>query len=293
MTSNSSAPGPDGIGWAVLKHLALTERGMEGRRFLNSYHNHLLLFPRSNQCKNSYSMSSMPPRKGKKRPAPQTPTGKPPVKASRPSTPTASTSEHPLALEAERLRRQNPGVTPAIPPFRPRSEVPQAPPTPTGETSAVPMDTDRASSPVLDSHLAFTTVDAEIDDDEAESSFKELLDWMRYLAQHRGQRARLLDFTSVAAASLQDLMGLEEERQPVSYAAVAATSAAPKPRSPKKATSAPTPKHIQHAITRYERVSRELPGAPRDTLLKVVANSDLKSAPAPIPDRPKPRKRPA
>jgi hypothetical protein len=29
-TSNSSAPGPDGIGWSVLKHLALTERGMEG-----------------------------------------------------------------------------------------------------------------------------------------------------------------------------------------------------------------------------------------------------------------------
>jgi hypothetical protein len=29
-TSNGSAPGPDGIGWSVLKHLALTERGMEG-----------------------------------------------------------------------------------------------------------------------------------------------------------------------------------------------------------------------------------------------------------------------
>jgi hypothetical protein len=155
------------------------------------------------------------------------------------------------------------------------------------------MDEDRGTSPLSDSTLAFTTVETEIDDDEAESSFKEMLDWMRYIAQHKGQRARLLDLTDVAAASLRDLLGLEEERQPASYAAVAATSAAPKPKSPKKATTAPTTKIIQHAVTRYERVSRELPGAPRDTLLKIVANSNLKSAPTPIPDAPKPRKRPA
>ena len=154
------------------------------------------------------------------------------------------------------------------------------------------MDTDRSSTPVPDP-LAFTTVEDEIDDDEAESSFKELLDWMRYLAQHKGQRGRLLDLMSVAADSLRDLTGSEGDRQPASYASVAATSAPRHPKSPKKATSAPTTKHIQHAVTRYERVSRELPGAPRDTLLKIVANSDLRTAPAPIPDTPKPRKRPS
>src|SRR6266478_7815287 len=122
-------------------------------------------------------------------------------------------------------------------------------------------------------------VEDALDNDKAESSFKELLDWMQYLAQHKEQRGRLLDLMSIAAASLRDLTGLEEERQPASYASVAATSAPPKPKSPKKATPAPTTKHIQHAITCYERVSRELPGTLRDTLLKVVASSNLRTAP--------------
>jgi hypothetical protein len=140
-------------------------------------------------------MSSAPPRKGKKRPAPQTPSGRPPAKASRPSTPTASTSDHPLALEAEELRRKNPGVSPEIPPFRPRSGASKTSSTPTRESTAVPMDEDRGTSPLSDSTLAFTTVETEIDDDEAELSFKEMLDWMRYIAQHKGQRACLLDLT--------------------------------------------------------------------------------------------------
>jgi hypothetical protein len=104
---------------------------------------------------------------------------------------------------------------------------------------------------------------------------------------------RLLDLFTAATASLRDLTGLEEERPAASYASVAATSAPRQPSMPKKATHAATTRNIQHAVTRYERVSRELPGAPKDTLLRMVANSDLRTAPAPIPDAPKPRKRPS
>jgi hypothetical protein len=56
--------------------------------------------------------------------------------------------------------------------------------------------------------LAFTTVEDDLDEVEAESSFKELLDWMRYLAQHQGQRRRLIDLLSVATDSLRDLSGI-------------------------------------------------------------------------------------
>jgi hypothetical protein len=142
------------------------------------------------------------------------------------------------------------------------------------------------------SRFTVQTTDDEIDDKEAESSFKELTDWTRYVAQHKGQRQRLLAFTVEVASLLRDLMGLPEEGKPTSYAAAAATSA-PGPRFPKKATPAPTTKHIQHAITRFERVSKELPGAPRDTLLKVVSQSNLRSAPTPLAETPKPRKKPA
>jgi hypothetical protein len=37
-----------------------------------------------------------------------------------------------------------------------------------------------------------------MDDDEAESLFKELLDWMRYLAQHKGQWGRLINLFTAA-----------------------------------------------------------------------------------------------
>src|ERR1700760_1963569 len=50
---------------------------------------------------------------------------------------------------------------------------------------------------------------------------------------------------------------------------------------------------IQHAVTQFEWVSKELPGAPRDTLLNVVARSDLKTAPPPLPKAPGPKKRAA
>jgi hypothetical protein len=151
------------------------------------------------------------------------------------------------------------------------------------------MDTDLPAGPTP---LALTTVDDEIDDDEANSSFDELTSWVRYLAQHRGQRRRLLSLANEVAMTLKELLGDPEVAQPATYAAAAATSAL-RPRQPKKASPAPTPKTIQHAITRYERVSKELPGASKDVLLKAIANSDLKTAPPPLPQAPQPRKRPA
>jgi len=143
--------------------------------------------------------------------------------------------------------------------------------------------------------LAFVTVQDPMDEADAESSYKELLDWMRYLAQHKEQRGRLLDLFTVAIASLRDLPGSGVPEKPAvsaTYASVTATSS-PKPRPPRKGKSAPTTKHIQHAITRFERVSKELPGAPRDTILKVVSNSNLNTAPDPLPESPQPRKKPA
>jgi hypothetical protein len=41
-----------------------------------------------------------------------------------------------------------------------------------------------------------------IDNNEAESSFKDILDWMQYLAQHKGQLSSLLNLMSVVAAGL-------------------------------------------------------------------------------------------
>src|SRR6266704_3394887 len=91
--------------------------------------------------------------------------------------------------------------------------------------------------------------------------------------------------------SLAALLGGAEGGKPASYATAAAMSA-PRPRIPKKAGAVPTTKILQHAITRYERASKELPGAPRDTLLKVVTSSNLNTAPMPLLDAPKPKKKP-
>jgi hypothetical protein len=152
---------------------------------------------------------------------------------------------------------------------------------------------------VDDEPLAFTTVDEAIDDEEAASSFKELLDWMRYLAQHKEQRGRLLDLLGTATDSLKGLMGLDgDPGHRATYASTAAKATQlPQPRRAQTASATPSSrpgkKLIQHAITRFERVSRELPGAPRDTLLSVVARSDLRTAPPPLLAAPKPRKRPA
>src|SRR6266704_6126175 len=92
--------------------------------------------------------------------------------------------------------------------------------------------------------------------------------------------------------SLKALLGGAEEGKVTTYATAAATSA-PHPRNPKKAGATPTTKLIQHAITHYEHASKELPGAPRDTLLKVVTSSNLNTAPTPLQDAVRPKKRPS
>ena len=66
------------------------------------------------------------------------------------------------------------------------------------------MDTDDSMVPIP---LAFTTVADELDDNEAESLFKELKDWVWYLAQHKGQRQQLLTLTTKIVMSLLDFLG--------------------------------------------------------------------------------------
>src|ERR1700756_816227 len=241
-------------------------------------------------------MSSTPPKKGSKRPAPHTPRGKPPAKASRTSSPTEVPGIDDLL--AGRPSPSKTGDIPAIPPFQPRAGPSQK--KPAAPTTADEMDEDEPieyaeEHPDEPDALAFVTVQDPMDDAEAESSYKELLDWMRYLAQHKEQRGRLLDLFTAAIASLQGLPGSgvpEIPALPATYASAAA-AAAPRPSCPKKVKPAPTAKNIQHAITHFERVSKELPGAPRDTILKVVSHSNLNTAPTPLPETPQPRKKPA
>src|SRR6201994_3753621 len=241
-------------------------------------------------------MSSTPPKKGSKRPAPQTPRGKLPAKASRTSSPAEVTGIDDLL--AGRPSPSKIGDIPAIPPFQPRAGPSQK--KPATPTTADEMDEDEPieyaeEHPDEPDALAFETIQDPMDEADAESSYKELLDWMRYLAQHKEQRGHLLDLFTVAIASLRDLPGSGVPEKPAvsaTYASVTATSS-PKPRPARKGKSAPTTKHIQHAITRFERVSKELPGAPRDTILKVVSNSNLNTAPDPLPESPQPRKKPA
>ena len=105
------------------------------------------------------------------------------------------------------------------------------------------MLTDEESVP-----FTIPSVEGALQDDEVESSFKELHDWTRYIAQHQEQRQRLLCFTAQVMDSLKALLGGTEGEKPATYAAAAATSA-PRPRNPKKAGAIPTTKILQHAIT--------------------------------------------
>ena len=116
-------------------------------------------------------------------------------------------------------------------------------------------------------------------DSEAESRFTSLIDAIQYIARYSDQRGRLTDLITAFSDSLKAPQGKPEVKKAPSYAA-AATSAPRQPSKPKTATSAPTAKtQIRNAITRFERVSRELPGAPKSTLLNIVAKSNLKNAP--------------
>src|SRR6266567_9180480 len=108
-------------------------------------------------------MSSTPPRKGKKRHAPQTPSGKPPAKASRPSSPDYNAWME-LQLGGAKKPTLESSAPPVIPSFQPTSGSSRTPPTPTRASSAAPMVEDpRSPSPDLDT-IAFTTVETEITD---------------------------------------------------------------------------------------------------------------------------------
>src|ERR1700760_2303576 len=244
-------------------------------------------------------MSTTPPKKGKKRAPPSTPTGRPPAKASKPSTPTALTGEDAPRGFASSL---DTSALPAIPPFRPTPGSTSAPSgtadifSQHGSDTAMDNKDDEGSSTLPANTVSFATVADDIDDEEVETSFKELLDWMRYLGQYARQRGRLTALLTEAVDNLRTLSGETGREKPASYAAAAATSAV-QTQGPSKAKPRPaqtvkqSKRQIQHAITRFERVSKELPGAPRDALLNIVARSDLKTAPPPLPKVPGPKKR--
>src|SRR6266704_1820352 len=216
-------------------------------------------------------MSTTPPKKGKKRQAPQTPSGKPPAKGRPDPSSYAISAEHSAFID-----RVAGTSSPAVPlatrlPTRPTTPTPSDP----GSDNA-PMLTDNEPS-----SFTIPSVEGALNLDEVESSFKELHDWTRYIAQHQEQCQRLYAFTAQVMDSLSTLLGEAEGGKPASYAAAAATSA-PRPRIPKKAGAIPTTKILQHAITHYECASKELPGAPRDTLLKVITSFNLNTAPTPL-----------
>jgi hypothetical protein len=171
-------------------------------------------------------MSTTPPKKGKKRAPPSTPTGRPPAKASRASSPTR-TEDAPSGFAPHSYS----SVLPEIPPFRPPGstsaglqpafEFIEDPSTQEG-TEQEGHEPDNA-----DDTLAFTTVDDDIDESEANDSFNELASWIRYLAQYKGQRGRLTSLFDEATSSLRALSGDSGRVKPASYAAAAATSAPP------------------------------------------------------------------
>src|SRR6201994_4290409 len=104
--------------------------------------------------------------------------------------------------------------------------------------------------------LSFATVEEKMDDADAESSFQELIDWLRYLAQHQEQRGRLIDLLTEATSTLRDLSGIPGSGKPASYAAATAMSA-PAPSCPKQSENAPPTvkqkkRQIQNAHNRYE-----------------------------------------
>src|ERR1700759_5037920 len=184
------------------------------QRFLTSYH-HLPIWEhsvdQSDYAKYSPSMSTTPPKKGKKRAPPSTPTGRPLAKASRASSP-ARIEDAPSGFAP----RSFSSVLPEIPPFRsPGSASAGLQPAfveqPLEQTILQPEDTfGGGEEPVPldgddDETLAFTMVDEDIDESEANDSFNELASWSRYLAQYKGQRGRLTTMFEEDTSSLGGL----------------------------------------------------------------------------------------
>src|SRR6266704_3196003 len=126
------------------------------QRFLTTYHHHLQIFTCSTQSSKTPSMSSTPPRKGKKRLQPQTPTGKPPAKASRPSSP-----DYTAWMESQIGPKPMPTTSTPPAPSQPKASASgpsRTPPTLTRASSVTPMVEDpRTPSPDPDP-IACTTL---------------------------------------------------------------------------------------------------------------------------------------
>src|ERR1700759_5159594 len=140
-------------------------------------------------------MSTTPPKKGKKRAPPSMPTGWPPVKASKPSTP-AATGDNPMMGFTSSLDSS------AIPPFKLPSNstagTSKTPPLPTELTEEKPWEGDDKPEPgplppsFPPPTLSFTTVEEKMDNADVESSFQEFINWLWYLTQHQEQRGHQL-----------------------------------------------------------------------------------------------------
>src|ERR1700759_1873330 len=191
-------------------------------------------------------MSTTPPKKGKKRAPPSTPTGRPPAKASRASSPARTNEDAPSGF-APTL---NPSDLPAIPPFRPSagSSAGLQPAFKFIEEPAQQEGSEPEGPEPDNDNLAFTTVDDDIDESEANDSFNELASWIRYLAQYKGQRGRLTSLFDEATSSLRALSGDSGRVKPASYAAAAATSAAPPLSAPKRPATLPTQRQTKRSI---------------------------------------------
>ena len=102
-----------------------------------------------------------------------------------------------------------------------------------------------------------------------------------------GAEGAPIDLLSKATSTLWDLSGISGMGKPGSYAAAAAISALATPATKCSAATPPTVKQkkqqIQNALSCYEQVSKELPGAPRTTLLNIIARSDLHATVHPPP----------
>ena len=210
-------------------------------------------------------MSSTPPNKGQKQPALQTPWGKLLAKASRASSPTEMMEFDDLLVGW-----------------------PSNAPWPLTTTFLFGNTSPHCHIQLQNSPLWLTAVWIWCLDCLMEGAAAR-----HYLAQYKEQHGHLPNLFMVTIASLWDLPGsgeLEKLAVPAMYTLVTATSA-PKPRPPRKGKSAPTTKHIQYAITCFECVSKELQGALRDTITKVVSNSNLNTAPNPLLETPQPQKK--
>ena len=201
-------------------------------------------------------MSQTPPRPSLgKRCAPATPSGPPPSKG-RPDP-------------ASFFRGGPPPSTGSLSPLDYADE--PSSPTP-GPSGGLPFD-DPSLDPNLTPEEAALIADQPMEDD-TEESFTELTNWIRYISAKPAQVSRLAHTLNAILDEVRLLSGEREEPKPT-FAAIAATPAGTSAKVPKLGKSIPTTKTLTNAIYRFERASKELPGASRSDIINLVAASDL------------------